>query len=334
MPGPREPTVYDVAEKSGVSISTVSRVLNSPAMVRLETRTRVMSAIDELGYVPKADATARARKVAGRIGVLSPFFTVPSFTQRMRGVASALADTPYDMIIYPVESQNRLNGYLAMLPITRRLDGLIVMSMNLSEAAATRLVENHLETVLIEIRHPYFSSIVIDDDRGGCLAAQHLFQKGHRRLAYFGPVKLPEYSIHPQEYRLEGFRKFLEAQGVKLPPEYIQLSSLEAQAVREDLTRLMDLPEPPTAIFAATDSIAIQIMRAAREEGIKIPDDLAVVGFDDIDISEQIGLTTISQSLDESGRMAAELLTARLADSDRPTQIVQLGLKLIERETA
>ena len=334
MPGPRDPTVYDVADLAGVSISTVSRVLNSPAKVRHETRTRVMAAIDELGYVPKADATARARKAAGRIGVLSPFFTVPSFTQRMRGVATALADSPYDLIVYPVESQNRLDGYLSMLPISRRLDGMIVMSMTLPDQAAERLVANHLETVLIEARHPSFSSILIDDDHGGCLAAEFLLEKGHSLVAYFGPIKLPEYSIHPQEFRLEGFRKSLERHGYELPPEYIKLTRLDADPVRENLDELMKLSDPPTAIFAASDSFAIRILRAAREHGIRVPEDLAVVGFDDIDVAEQIGLTTISQSLDESGRMAAEILMSRLVDPERPTQIVQLGLKLIERETA
>jgi LacI family transcriptional regulator len=334
VPNLRNPTVYDVAAQAGVSISTVSRVLNAPKLVKLNTRERVMKAIDDLGYVPHAEATARARKAARRIGVLSPFFTFPSFIQRMRGVATFMADTPNELIVYPVDSLDRLDGYLSMLAITRRLDGLILMSMGLSDQAARRLLENRLETVLIELRHPDFSSILIDDYQGGCLAADYLHRRGHQKCAFFGPANLPDYSIHPEEARLNGFRDGLRNRGVDLPPELILLSSQSVVLVRRELNLLMDSAAPPTAIFAASDSIAISILRAARESGIRVPEDLAVVGFDDIDMAEQIGLTTVRQSLDESGRMAAELLTAQLADPNRPPQTIQLGLKLVERETA
>ena len=140
MANSRNPTVYDVAQRAGVSIATVSRVLNAPDQVREDTRARVMQAIDGLGFVPNADASARARKTVGRIGVLTPFFTIPSFVQRMRGVATALADTPFELTIYPVDSLDRLDGYLSMLPVTRRLDGLIIMASPLPAAAANRLL--------------------------------------------------------------------------------------------------------------------------------------------------------------------------------------------------
>jgi LacI family transcriptional regulator len=206
--------------------------------------------------------------------------------------------------------------------------------MGLSDQAARRLLENRLETVLIELRHPDFSCILIDDYQGGCLVADYLHRRGHQNCAFFGPANLPDYSIHPEEARLNGFRDGLRNRGVDLPPELILLSSQSVVLVRRELSLLMDSAAPPTAIFAASDSIAISILRAARESGIRVPDDLAVVGFDDIDMAEQIGLTTVRQSLDESGRMAAELLTAQLADPNRPPQTIQLGLKLVERETA
>ena len=129
-------TVYDVAESAGVSISTVSRVLNSPEKVNAATRMRVMAAIDHLGFVPKAEAAARARKGHARIGVLAPFFTLPSFVERLRGVANALADSPYELAIYNVDSSERRDGYLTSLPLTRRLDGLIIMALPFDPAAA------------------------------------------------------------------------------------------------------------------------------------------------------------------------------------------------------
>ncbi len=293
-----------------------------------------MQAIDGLGFVPNADASARARKTVGRIGVLTPFFTIPSFVQRMRGVATALADTPFELTIYPVDSLDRLDGYLSMLPVTRRLDGLIIMASPLPEAAANRLLANHLETILIEAEHPMFSSIQIDDHCGGVLAATYLLEQGYYRCAFLGPGELPSYSLHPEDRRLEGFRYILERHGIVLPDEYIRYTALSHLDVHDEITQWMSLSEPPRAVFAASDDLAIRLLRAAREHGLKVPENLAIIGFDDIDMAEHIGLTTINQSLDESGRMAAELLLSRLGNSTRPIQRIEIGLKVIPRETA
>jgi DNA-binding LacI/PurR family transcriptional regulator len=125
----KNPTIYDVAKLSGVSISTISRVLNSPDKVNSETHKKVIDAIDRLGFVPKAEARARAMQGTGRIGVLTPFFTAPSFVQRLRGVASTLSKANYELVIYPVDSLDHLQGHLSSIPIMRNIDGLIIMSL-------------------------------------------------------------------------------------------------------------------------------------------------------------------------------------------------------------
>ncbi len=334
-------TVYDVASKANVSISTVSRVLNSPEKVNQTTRVRVQSAIDELSFVPKAEAAVRARRGNGRIGVLAPFFSYPSFVQRLRGVAAAVANSPYELVIYNVDSSQRRDGYLASLPVTRRLDGLIVMALPFDDTAADRLVSHELETVLIECSHPvgsklrtYFSSIEIDDRAGGCLAGEYLIRKGPQRCAFIGDTALPDYGIRPSDWRLAGYREALFAAGVPLPKQYIVLSPQNLKDARAAGHQLLDLPEPPTAIFAASDTLALGILKAARERGIAVPGELAVIGFDDLDISDYIGLTTIRQPLEESGRVAMDLLLARLTDRSRPIQRINLPLTLIARETA
>lgn len=161
------PTIYEVARTAGVSITTVSRVLNDPQKVNQKTLQTVLSAIDEIGFVPRAEARARAIKENRRIGVISPFITAPSFVQRMRGVATALMNTKYEMVIYTVDSSDRLHGYLAKLPLTHSLDGLIVMSLPFGDDEANRLLEHGVETVLIEFPQPVFSTVEIDDVAGG-----------------------------------------------------------------------------------------------------------------------------------------------------------------------
>jgi LacI family transcriptional regulator len=326
--------VYDVARKAGVSIATVSRALNFPEKVSESTRARVLQAVDELNFVPKADAAARARQNHGRIGVLAPFLTYPSFVQRLRGVATALAGSPYEMAIYHVDNAARRDAYFASLSVTRRLDGLIVMTLPFEEPAAHRLLVHNLETVLIEFQHPSFSSITIDNQAGGRLAAEYLLSKGHYRCGFVGDTDLPAHAIHTSDWRLDGYRQALALGGVPLPDSYVALAPNGLEPARDAAERLLDLPEPPTAIFAASDTQAMGVLKAARVRGIRVPQQLAIVGFDDIEVSDFIGLTTIRQQLEESGRVAVELLLSRLADRSRPIQHIQLQLQLIVRETA
>jgi DNA-binding LacI/PurR family transcriptional regulator len=327
-------TVYDVAKKAKVSIATVSRVLNSSGNVNVATRKRVLSAIDSLGFVPKAEAAARARKASGRIGVLAPFFTYPSFVERLQGVASSLIDSPYELVVFTVDSSARRDTYLTSLAVTRRLDGLIVMALPFDDVMASRLIAHKLETVLIEAGRPQFSGVEIDDEAGGRIAAEYLLEKGHRRCAFVGDKDLPDYAIQPSEWRLAGYRKALQGAGVPLTDDYIALAPHGLESARQLTYRLLDLPEPPTAIFAPSDLQAMGILKAARERGISVPDQLAIIGFDDVEMSDYIGLTTVRQPLKESGRVAVELLLARLADYKRPVQHVRLPLTIIRRQTA
>jgi DNA-binding LacI/PurR family transcriptional regulator len=328
------PTIYEVARTAGVSITTVSRVLNEPQKVNQKTRQAVLSAIDEIGFIPRAEARARAIKENRRIGVIAPFITAPSFVQRLRGVATALMNTKYELVIYTVDSSDRFHGYLAKLPLTYTLDGLIVMSLPFEDDEANRLIEHHVESVLIEYPQPVFSTVEIDDVAGGMMAAQYLINKGHRRIAFLGDTDLPEYSIHPVSQRLIGFRQALETAGLSIPPEYVILTPYSQEQARQAAHKLMHMSEAPTAIFSATDLQAFGVLKAAREMGLKIPDDLAVIGFDDLDMADYVGLTTVRQHLDDSGRIAVELLLSRLANPSHPVQHVHLPLSIIERETA
>ena len=332
--GKKLPTIFDVAELSGFSISTVSRVINTPEKVNINTRQIVFDAIERLEFVPKAEARARALRLIGRIGVITPFFTAPSFVQRLRGIASSLSRESFDLVIYTVDSNNRLQSYLSNLPLTGNLDGLVIMSLPISNDDAQRLIDHDLPTVLIEYPHPHLNSVEIDDVEGGRLATEYLIKKGHQRIAFLGDTDLPEYSIHPVNLRLKGFRQAVEAAGIQVPDEFIRLAPYSQEKASQIAKELMDLPDPPTAIFAATDLQALGVVKAARQLKIKIPDDLAVIGFDDLDMAEFEDLTTVRQHLDESGRLAIEILLSHIADMGRPIQHVYLPLEIVQRLTA
>lgn len=332
--GKKTCTIFDVAELSGVSISTVSRVINTPEKVNLDTRQKVYDAIDHLGFVPQAEARIRALRLKGRIGVITPFFTAPSFVQRLRGIAATLSKENFDLIIYTVDSNNRLQSYLSSLPLTGNLDGLVIVSLPVAENDVNRLIEHHLPTVLIEFPHPLLNGVEINDVEGGRMAAEYLIKKGHKRIAFLGDTDLPEYSIHPVSLRLKGFRQAAKQANLDIPKEFVRLAPYNQEQARIVAKELLDNPNPPTAIFAATDLQALGVLKAARQMNIKIPEQVAIIGFDDLDMAEYEDLTTIRQHLDESGRIAIEILLSHIADTSRPIQHITLPLVLIERLTA
>jgi LacI family transcriptional regulator len=334
MPVQKKPTIYDVAKHAGVSITTVSRILNAPDKVNSKTREKVLTAIDKLSFVPKAEARARAMQHTGRIGVITPFFTAPSFIQRLRGIAETLSPKNYELVIYTVDSSNHLQGYLSSLPLTGNLDGLIILSLPVGDTEARRLIDHGLPAVLIEYPHPKLNCVEIEDVKGGHLAATYLLGKGHRRIAFLGDTDLPEYSIHPVSLRLNGFRQALKEARIKLPETFVRLAPYSQEQTRQVARELLGLPEPPTAIFAATDFQALGVIKAARQLNIKVPEQLAVIGFDDLDMAEYADLTTISQHLDESGRLAVEILLGQIEAPSRPPRHVKLPVTLIERHSA
>jgi LacI family transcriptional regulator len=330
----RNPTIYDVAKTAGVSISTVSRVINASPNVSQATKTRVLDAIDSLGFVPKAEARARAMKDFARIGVLTPFFTAPAFVQRLRGVAESLLATRYELTIYTVESIEHLDHYLATLPVTGHLEGLILLSLRVNDESAKKLIENNLETVLVEYPRQDLNTVEIDDFAGGEMAASYLIGKGYHRLGFIGDTAdLGPHAILPIPLRLKGFKTGIENAGLTLPDAYICKARYDVKEAEQKIEHLLQNPDPPDAIFAATDLQAIGVINKAQQMGLRVPEDLAVLGFDDLDMAEYFGLSTVHQALDESGRMAVEILLSRLKDPDRPLRHIRLPLKIVERKT-
>jgi LacI family transcriptional regulator len=328
----RKPNIYDVAEKAGVSIATVSRVINSPGKVAVETRQKVQSIVASLGFVPHPVASERARTSFKRIGVLTPFFTAYSFVQRLRGVSSAVSHEEYEIITYSVENLEQLDNYLSMLPASQRVDGLILMSLPFPQESARLFLHFGIPMVSIERSYPEFSSVTVDNVAGGRLAAQFLLSKGYRKLAFMGDGGNASYAYSAAERRLMGFSEVLAEEGVELPERcrIFHYFGLEYayKAARELLT-----DDAPDAVFAASDFEAVVVVKAARDLGLAIPDDLAVMGFDNIELAGFLDITTIDQHLDESGRTATEILVSELGSERRTARNIQLNLNVVERST-
>ena len=338
----QHPTIYNVAESAGVSIATVSRVLNSPYQVTESTRQKVLQAIEDLNFVPKAEASVRAKKHIGRIGVLTPFLTTPSFVERIEGIAHALDGTEYELIVYSVRNAKQLQHYLDMFSAARRLDGLIILSLPIEDEALRRVVANGTQAVSIEVSNAFCCNITVDNIAGGCLAAAHLLEKGYRRCAYIGESIEPMNKTGNCEKRLQGFRERLQQDGLDIPKEYIRLFSLtmdesEQHAQIEEAAlhtyALLDLPTPPQAIFTYSDMYAIGVLKALRQRKLHAPEDLAVVGFDNIHVADFMELSTVDQNLEESGRLAVEFLLSRFEGKSQAIQNIELQIHVKERNT-
>lgn len=334
-------TIYDVAEHSGVSISTVSLALNSPDRVRAATLQKVLAAVEELGFVPKAEAASRARKGTRRVGVVAPFTSYPSFMERLRGVMAAAAEDRFEIVVYDEESAALRHHFVDSLPLSRRLDGLVFMGVAISDRFANRLLEDGLEAVLVEFPRPGFSCVVVDDEVGGCMVAEYLLARGHERCAHVGEAivgeeadREPLIAMQSRD-RLLGYRQGLAEGGLELAEGYAVEVPHDAENARRAAHGLLELDEPPTAIFAHDDVLAAGVLKAIRERGLTVPGDVAVVGFDDLEFADYLGLTTVRQPLFESGRLAMRLLRERIADGPQAvTQTVNLPLEIVARETA
>jgi LacI family transcriptional regulator len=303
-------TIRDVAVEAGVSVSTVSLALNAPERVSEPTRRKVLAAVDALGFVPKADAVARARRGVGRIGVLAPFSSYRSAARRVNGVMSAIGRRPLEIVLFDQESAAQSpSPLLAGLPVTGRIDGLILVSRPLDDTVAGRLRHLRLPTVLVDVRHPGFDSVHTDDEAGGRLAAGHLLSRGHSRFAFLGEDQRSDRYVSPSQRRLTGFRTALAEAGRTPVVRHARHELGQALATAREL---LSADPRPTAVFAADDTLAAGVMRAAHELGLAVPGDVAVVGFDDGDLAEALGLTTVRQPLEESGRTAMELLLRRI----------------------
>ncbi|MDQ7908137.1 LacI family DNA-binding transcriptional regulator [Phytohabitans sp. ZYX-F-186] len=325
-------TIYEVAARAGVSISTVSLVLNSPTRVRQATRERVLTAADELGFVPKADAVTRARKGVGRIGVIAPFSSYPSFSRRLAGVFAAIGAEALEVVVFDQQSAASASSpLLASLPITRRLDGLIIMGLPLEDAVVERLRAQRLPTVVLDSPRPRFEAVVTDDEAGGELVARYLAERGHRRFGYVGEAQRSHAYVSPSESRLAGFRRVVDG---GLPDEAVRLVRHDVGQARAATHELLDLADPPTAIFAHDDTLAGGVLAAARDRGLAVPGDLAVVGFDDSDLAQALDLTTVRQPFEESGRLALRALLDQMQGSPTGRRTTVLDLELVVRATA
>lgn len=327
-------TIRQVAALAGVSIKTVSRVVNGAAYVSQATRRRVQRAIARLNYRPNALARGLVTGRSRSLGLVIADVVNPFFPPLVRAVEDAAAARGYNVILCDTdEDAGRERAAISVL-LERQVDGLILCASRVPEGYLRALADDRIPLMLVNrvVGHLRTAAVVADGVAGGRAATEHLLALGHRRIAYLAGPR----ASFSHRSRLRGYRQALAAKRVAEDPALIVGGAATMAAGREAASALLDLRRPPTAIFAFDDLMAIGAMEEIRRRGLRVPEDVAVVGFDDIDLSAFVDppLTTVAQPKAEMGRLAADRLLDMIETGRSPEhRIVTLTPVLVVRRS-
>jgi LacI family transcriptional regulator len=314
------PTLADVAALAGVARSTASYVINGveDARVGVETRARVLAAVEELGYRPNAAARGLRTQRTHMFGFVSDdIATSPFAGETINGAQDVALAADHLLLIANTGGDDGVQRRAIEAMLDRRIDGLIVAAQSVHEIDVGPLRDVSAPCVLLNCfgNEPRFAEVVPDDERGGSDAAELLLDAGHRRIAFING----EAGQHAAEARMRGFCSALERRGVTPDPALLAHGNWWPDSGYEHTHRLVELAEPPTAIFCGNDRMAVGAFEALKERGLRIPGDVSVLGFDDMELAGHLrpALSTLALPHYEMGRWACERLLNRQTDAVR-----------------
>ena len=331
----RRVTIADVAADAGVGIGTVSRVLNGSNQVRDSTMRAVLDSIDRLGYRPSHAAATLVRGSPRTVALIVAHMTRPSAVVRVASALAVLEEQGYDAIVYNVDSPAERDRHLEALLPTHRADGVLAICLPLSRGQLGQCARAGVAVVSVDAASPGVPQTTVDDVASGRLATGHLIALGHRRIGFVGdmPDRRPPAGLGftSSADRQRGYRQALAAAGIGAEDDLIRLGPHDAAVAAEHAAQLLKSPDPPSAIFAASDTQAVGVLAAADRLGVSVPGELSVVGFDDIDSATFLNLSTVRQPLARSGAEGARRLCAVLrGERVRPLR-QELPIELMAR---
>ena len=324
-------TIYDVAEMAGVTTATVSRVINGRPGISAATRARVVEIMKKTRYFPSPAASGLRRKSTREIGILSPFFIGDFFLKIFESLHRQLKD--YDLILYNAQTPAHRREVIDRIVAEEKLCALLVASTPILLEEEMLVAGLGIPVVMVEARHPTYSSVDYDHQIGAFKAVSHLVDLGHRDIAIIGGK--PETRLYSPigKERLKGYRMALSMAGITPREEYVMSGEWSSADAHESARRLLRAKKPPSAIFATSDMQAAGVMMAARDLGVRVPEDLSVVGYDNIPFAEFLSLTTMWQHHDQLARNAATLLLEEMRTGTRTGERVVLQPELVVRSS-
>jgi LacI family transcriptional regulator len=332
-------TVYDIAKEAEVSVSTVSRVLNGTAPVKESTREKIMALIDKYQFQPNALARSLTKKETKMIGVILPDITNPFFPEVFWGVENEANSKGYTFFLCNTSGQPELESQSLTILREKQVDGIIFMGgrINLSNCSQELAKEvedigKKIPIVLVNGNLPASSlhRVIINEGKGAEILTQHLIDLGHKEIAFFGGYDY----VSTTTQKIKAVKKTMKANGLKVPNEWVLYGDFSMAAGKKMMAEILKREKRPTAIFCVNDVTAVGAVKVAVEAGLKIPEDMAIVGFDDTILASTVipELTTVSQKSLELGKNAVNLLH-KLINHEKVKRLTVIEPELVIRDS-
>ncbi|KGP72840.1 LacI family DNA-binding transcriptional regulator [Pontibacillus yanchengensis] len=329
-------TIYDIAKETGYSVTTVSKALNNYSDVSSKTKRAILDAVEEMGYLPNSHARTLTTKKSWTIGVIfieslgvgmkHPFFNavIESFRKNVEVLG-------YDLLFASRMINNQQKSYLEQFKY-RGVDGVVVVCSLFDDVQVKELMDSSIPTVVIDLHSKESAVVNSDNFAGSYKAVEYLYSLGHQSIAHIAGHA----TTFAGQERRNGFMTSMKTMGLDIPDEYVVNGDyFSREGGYKAMKQLLSLPNPPTAIFTAADSLAIGAMEAIKDAGYQVPDDFSVIGFDDIELAQFINppLTTVRQDTELIGEESADLLIKQINSQQKIAQSVVVPVDLVIRDS-
>ena len=331
-------TIYDIAKEASVGVGTVSRVLNNHPSVSQETRDHVFSVAQRMDYRQNASAQRLARRKSRTITAIMPYITNYFFVELLGGIQDFLFERDYDLLLYGVNHPKQIENYLQRSLRAGHSDGMLIASIDLPPDYTQRYLKNNFPIILVDRFNEHFDSLFVQNAEGAHAATRYLISLGHTRLAMITGNR----ETTPTRERSEGYLaaigefEHVRSAGIFFPVVESKNDGFSKDAGYEIMKGLLAMPaeKRPTAVFVASDIQAFGVMHALKEAGLRCPDDLSIVSFDDIELAHYYGLSTMRQPIRKLGVLATQRLFARMDDPALEPLHRRFTPELVIRQTA
>jgi DNA-binding LacI/PurR family transcriptional regulator len=326
--------IVEIAKKAGVSPATVSRALRGMHHVNERTRKRIIDAAQLLDYPIRPDLLPRSESSrTNTIGVIAPFISRWYFSQALAGIEQALREAGMDLLLYNFAQVEARKRVFQQTKLVGKVDGLIVISLPPTEKEFDQILDLGIPVSLMGTLNDRCSCVSIDDVNGAEVATQHLIDMGHREIGIMVGQNAYAYNFEVADQRLSGFKKVLRDNGIEFNPTWqitADFDSHTSELAMDDFLRQKNLP---TAIFCESDEMAFGAITAMNKVGIRVPEDISLIGYDDHEYAKLVGLTTIAQPVQFLGQLAASQIMARIGKPETAIAKMKVPTSLVIRNS-
>lgn len=332
-PNTKKINMEDVARAAGVSMATASRALNNGTGVAEATRQRVLAVAEQLTYVVSPEASRLAGGATGRIAVVVPHMSRWFFAALLEGLESVFRAADLDVLLYHVDGIEDRRDFFERLPARRKVDAVVVLAFPIDEAEQRRLELMGVTVIAAGGQHAAYPYVCIDDEAAGRQAVDHLIFLGHRRIAMIAATD-PDQPERQPSGRSNAYYSALRDAGIPIDDQLVVTVRWGGSEGADAMARLLSLRNPPTAVYAHSDEVALGAIRTLRRARLRVPDDISVIGIDDHPLAELTDLTTVRQPVREQGEAAARMLLHILRGEETERAIVVSTQLVIRGSTA